>query len=191
MNKNFLVLFFFIVTLNSPVNSRAEAGSQIWAAKALSAPVSSARENLERIGKDFPSSPFAKKAEEELMAMAVARATPKAAAKRTTPASGSSGLHGPPLRKTSPAAGERRDPGTGLAVVQQLRYWSDPSYTRVVIHADQEVRYHHHLLRKDPDLNKPPRLYVDLGNSTIDDGLQTNIPINDDLLSHARAPIYT
>jgi N-acetylmuramoyl-L-alanine amidase len=61
----------------------------------------------------------------------------------------------------------------------------------VVIHGDQEVDYNHHLLRKDPDLNKPPRLYVDLNNSTLDEGLQTNIPINDNLLSHARAARYT
>ena len=150
-----------------------------------------ARENFERIVADFPNSPFAKKAAEELKAMAVVRATPKAAAKRTVPSFGSTELPESKLRKSSPTPGKLRDAGTGLAVVQQLRYWSDPSYTRVVIHADQEVRYHHHLLRKDPDLNKPPRLYVDLGNSTIDKGLQTNIPINDDLLSDARAARYT
>ena len=150
-----------------------------------------ARENFERIVADFPNNPFAQKAEEELKAMAVVRATPKAAAKRTVPSSGSTELPESKLKKSSPAPGKLRDAGTGLAVVQQLRYWSDPSYTRVVIHADQEVGYNHHLLRKDPDLNKPPRLYVDLSNSTIDDGLQTNIPINDDLLSHARAARYT
>lgn len=151
-----------------------------------------ARENFERIVADFPSSPFAKKAEDQLKAMAVARATPKASAKRTVPSSGSTGRPASKLRKSSPVApGNLRDAGTGLAVVRQLRYWSDPGYTRVVIHADQEVDFNHHLLRKDPDLNKPPRLYVDLGNSTIDDRLQTNIPINDDLLSHARAARYT
>ena len=150
-----------------------------------------ARENFERIVEDFPNSPFAKKAEEQLKAMGAVRATPKAAAKLTVPSSGSTELPESKLRKSSPAPGKLRDEGTGLAVVQQLQYWSDPSYTRVVIHADQEVGYNHHLLRKDPELNKPPRLYVDLGNSTIDDGLQTNIPINDDLLSHARAARYT
>jgi N-acetylmuramoyl-L-alanine amidase len=154
--------------------------------------VLSCRKSITVIDQDFPNNPFAKKAEEQLKAMAVARATPKAAAKRTVPSSGSAELPGSKLKKSSAAApGKLRDAGTGLAVVQQLRYWSDSSYTRVVIHADQEVDYNHHLLRKDPDLNKPPRLYVDLGNSTIDDRLQTNIPINDDLLSHARAARYT
>ena len=150
-----------------------------------------ARENFERIVEDFPNSPFAKKAEEQLKAMAVVRATPKAAAKRTVPSFGSTELPESKLRKSSPTPGKLRDAGTGLAVVQQLRYWSNPSYTRVVIHGDQEVDYNHHLLKKNPDLNKPPRLYVDLSNSTLDEGLQTSIPINDDLLSNARAARYT
>jgi N-acetylmuramoyl-L-alanine amidase len=150
-----------------------------------------ARENFERIVADFPNSPFAKKAAEELKAMAVVRATPKAAAKRTVPSFGSTELPESKLRKSSPTPGKLRDAGTGLAVVQQLRYWSNPSYTRVVIHGDQEVDYNHHLLKKNPDLNKPPRLYVDLSNSTLDEGLQTSIPINDDLLSNARAARYT
>jgi N-acetylmuramoyl-L-alanine amidase len=150
-----------------------------------------ARENFERIVADFPNSPFAKKAAEELKAMAVVRATPKAAAKRNVPSFGSTELPESKLRKSSPTPGKLRDAGTGLAVVQQLRYWSNPSYTRVVIHGDQEVDYNHHLLKKNPDLNKPPRLYVDLSNSTLDEGLQTSIPINDDLLSNARAARYT
>jgi N-acetylmuramoyl-L-alanine amidase len=123
--------------------------------------------------------------------MAVVRATPKAAAKRNVPSFGSTELPESKLRKSSPTPGKLRDAGTGLAVVQQLRYWSNPSYTRVVIHGDQEVDYNHHLLKKNPDLNKPPRLYVDLSNSTLDEGLQTSIPINDDLLSNARAARYT
>ncbi len=79
----------------------------------------------------------------------------------------------------------------GLAVVHGIRYWSNSSYTRVVVDADREVDFIHHLLKKDPDLNKPPRLYVDLSHSTLDEGLQTSTPINDDLLSHARVARYT
>jgi N-acetylmuramoyl-L-alanine amidase len=79
----------------------------------------------------------------------------------------------------------------GLAVVTGIRYWSDSSYTRVVVDADRKADFIHHLLKEDPDLNKPPRLYVDLSGSTIAQGLQTRIPINDELLSHARAGQYT
>jgi N-acetylmuramoyl-L-alanine amidase len=150
-----------------------------------------AQENFEKILKDFPDSPFAEKAEEELRAISGARPTPKTAIRHTAPKSAE--VSEPQLKGRSPSAPSKpgRVDEQGLAVVQQLRYWSDSSYTRVVIHADQEVGYNHHLLKKDPDLNKPPRLYVDLSNSTLDEGLQTSIPINDDLLSNARAARYT
>jgi N-acetylmuramoyl-L-alanine amidase len=93
------------------------------------------------------------------------------------------GLLGTPA--TGPAAARR------LAVVKAIRYWSNSSYTRVVVDADREVDFIHHLLNKDPDLNKPPRLYVDLSRSTIAEGLQTSISINDDLMSNVRSSRYT
>ena len=93
------------------------------------------------------------------------------------------GLLGTPM--TGPAAARR------LAVVKGIRYWSNSSCTRVVVDADREVDFIHHLLRKDPDLNKPPRLYLDLSRSTIAEGLQTSISINDDLMSNVRASRYT
>jgi N-acetylmuramoyl-L-alanine amidase len=149
-----------------------------------------AQENFEKILKEFPDSPFAEKATEELEAIAAARPKPKTASKRTAPEPDE--VSEPQLKKPFSAPSKLlRTEEPGLAVVQQVRYWSDPSYTRVVIHADQEVVFNHHLLKKNPDLNKPPRLYVDLSNSTIDEGLQTSIPINDDLLSNARAARYT
>jgi N-acetylmuramoyl-L-alanine amidase len=148
-----------------------------------------AQENFEKILSDFPDSPFAEKAAEELKAIAAASPKPKKAVGHAAP--GSIGKPESRQKGLSPAPNKSRSAEQSLAVVQQLRYWSDSSYTRVVIHADQEVGFNHHLLRKDPDLNKPPRLYVDLSNSTIDDGLQTNIPINDELLSQARAARYT
>jgi N-acetylmuramoyl-L-alanine amidase len=79
----------------------------------------------------------------------------------------------------------------GLAVVQDLRHWSNPNYTRVVVYVDRETDFAHRLLKKDPAIEKPPRLYVDLSNSTLGGGKQKTIPINDDLLSDARAARYT
>jgi len=79
----------------------------------------------------------------------------------------------------------------GLAVVQDVRHWSNPNYTRVVVYLDRETDFVHRLLKKDPTIDKPPRLYVDLSNATMGDGKQKNIPINDDLLSDARAARYT
>ncbi|UCD89017.1 MAG: N-acetylmuramoyl-L-alanine amidase [Desulfobacterales bacterium] len=71
--------------------------------------------------------------------------------------------------------------------VKGLRFWSNPSYTRVVIDADQETTYTHRLLKKDVSIQKPQRLYVDLNNSRLGQDLKKFIPINDNLLSDVRA----
>ena len=94
----------------------------------------------------------------------------------------------PPLEKTSRSS-ETAD--SKLNTVSGLRYWSNPNYTRIVIDAEKETTYEHRLLKKDPSINKPQRLYVDLDRSRLADGLQKIIPINDNLLSDARAGQYT
>jgi N-acetylmuramoyl-L-alanine amidase len=78
-----------------------------------------------------------------------------------------------------------------IVTITGLRYWSNPSYTRIVIDADKDTTYNHRLLRKDPSIQKPKRLYVDLQNSRLGDGIKKTIPINDDLLSDARAGQFT
>ncbi|MBC2693683.1 MAG: N-acetylmuramoyl-L-alanine amidase [Desulfobacteraceae bacterium] len=78
-----------------------------------------------------------------------------------------------------------------VVTITGLRYWSNPSYTRIVIDADKDTIYNHRLLRKDTSIQKPKRLYVDLQNSRLGDGIKKTIPINDDLLSDARAGQFT
>ena len=72
-----------------------------------------------------------------------------------------------------------------------LRFWSNPSYTRVVIDANSEISYSHRLLKKDTAIRKPHRLYIDLSNSRLGKDIKKYIPINDNLLSDARAGQYT
>jgi len=72
-----------------------------------------------------------------------------------------------------------------------LRFWSNPSYTRIVIDADNETGYTHRLLKKDPSIQKPQRLFVDLDNSRLGKDTTKKIPINDNLLSDVRAGQYT
>jgi N-acetylmuramoyl-L-alanine amidase len=79
----------------------------------------------------------------------------------------------------------------GMGTVDDLRFWSNPNYTRIVIDASRETSYHHHLLKKDPSINKPPRLYVDLKESRLGKNIRKKIPINDDLLLDARAGQFT
>jgi len=152
-----------------------------------------ARENFEKIVKELPDSPYAAKASKELLSMTPTRAAPEAVARRLAsppPAPALSEPAAPPTDTVAQSA-KAAPGGEGLAVVQDLQHWSNPNYTRVVVYVDRETDFTHRLLKKDPSLDKPPRLYVDLGNSTLGGGKQKTIPINDDLLSDARAARYT
>jgi N-acetylmuramoyl-L-alanine amidase len=77
------------------------------------------------------------------------------------------------------------------STVTGLRYWSNPTYTRVVIDASRETSFTHRLLKKDPAINKPQRLYVDLKNSIQGKNIEKFTPINDNLLRDVRAGQYT
>ncbi|UCD83171.1 MAG: N-acetylmuramoyl-L-alanine amidase [Desulfobacterales bacterium] len=92
---------------------------------------------------------------------------------------------------TGSSAQDGRPLNNGMGTVENLRFWSNPNYTRVVIDASHETSYYHNLLRKDPALNKPQRLYVDLKGTRLGDNIKKTIPINDDLLTNARAGQYT
>jgi len=77
------------------------------------------------------------------------------------------------------------------STITGLRYWSNPTYTRVVIDASRETSFTHRLLKKDPAINKPQRLYVDLKNSIQGKNIEKFTPINDNLLRDVRAGQYT
>jgi N-acetylmuramoyl-L-alanine amidase len=91
------------------------------------------------------------------------------------------------VNNDTPADGEE----TGLTTVNNIRHWSTPTYTRVVIDLDKPVDYSDHLLKKDPGLDKPRRLYLDIKNSRVGKEIETTIPIKDGLLKTARAGQYT
>jgi N-acetylmuramoyl-L-alanine amidase len=79
----------------------------------------------------------------------------------------------------------------GDAHITDLRFWSNPEYTRIVINATQDRTFSHHLLKKDPELNIPfQRLYVDIPQARMGKGVAEHTPINDDLLKQARAGQY-
>jgi N-acetylmuramoyl-L-alanine amidase len=77
------------------------------------------------------------------------------------------------------------------SVMTDLRIWSNPEYTRIVVNVDHERAYSHRLLNKDPDINKPfQRLYVDVEQTRMGKGIAEHTPINDNLLIQARAGQY-
>lgn len=82
----------------------------------------------------------------------------------------------------------KEDTTVGDTTVTDLRFWSSPEYTRVVVNADRERKYTHKLLKKDPALNVPfQRLYVDIDQARLGRNVPDHTPINDDLLKQARA----
>ena len=87
--------------------------------------------------------------------------------------------------------GEKAPSSNGLTLVQDIRHWSTPNYTRVVIDLNQPVKYSSHLLKKDSKLKKPRRLYLDLEGTRVGSEIESSIPIKDGLLQRARAGQYT
>jgi len=88
----------------------------------------------------------------------------------------------PPPESASPS---------GDSVITDLRVWSNPEYTRIVVNVGHERNYSHRLLNKDPDINKPfQRLYVDVEQTRLGKNLAEHTPINDNLLIQARAGQY-
>jgi N-acetylmuramoyl-L-alanine amidase len=79
----------------------------------------------------------------------------------------------------------------GTVVVKELRYWSNPSYTRVVIDTTGPAEFNHNLLKSDPKSGKPPRLYIDLQDSRLHQELSRQITIDDNLLKDIRAGQFT
>jgi N-acetylmuramoyl-L-alanine amidase len=71
-----------------------------------------------------------------------------------------------------------------------IRHWSNPSYTRVVVDLSRKADFKYHLLKKDPSINKPRRLYIDIKGAALAKVLKKSIPIGDGLLKSVRAGQY-
>jgi len=78
---------------------------------------------------------------------------------------------------------------TGTVRVTDVKHWSNPEYSRVVVYAKGKISYEKHLLKRDTALGKPPRMYIDL-KGTIPPSLCNPIPIGDGLLQQARVGQY-
>lgn len=79
--------------------------------------------------------------------------------------------------------------GGGHALVTDIRYWSNPDYTRIVVTLDREVGFAHHKLRRDHVGALPERIYIDFNGARIAPGVK-DIPIGDGLLKVARVGQY-
>jgi len=145
---------------------------------------------LHQVETNFPSSRYRSRARNEIRQLS---GQMPSLSSGKAPGAGSAD---PPSDKMQAAGMAESEPstkpsGTGECTVTGLRYWSNPNYTRIVIDADQEATFRHKLLKKDPAIQKPQRLYIDLENSHLGKNARKTIPINDNLLSDARAGQHT
>jgi N-acetylmuramoyl-L-alanine amidase len=147
-------------------------------------------DNFERIKKRYPKSAYNKKA-----AILIKKpGTKKPATKEPTTKENSYSKKKKAALKAISKNVEKKPhkkPFVKSVTVTGLRFWSNPNYTRVVIDTDKETSYFHHLLKKDPSIKKPQRLYIDFENSILGKNIEKIIPIDDDLLSGARAGQFT
>ncbi|MDD2335793.1 MAG: N-acetylmuramoyl-L-alanine amidase [Geobacteraceae bacterium] len=79
--------------------------------------------------------------------------------------------------------------GPPQALVTDLRYWSNPDYTRIVITLDREVTFTPHKLRCDNQVSLPERIYIDFAGARIAPGVK-DVSIGDGLLKSARVGQY-
>ncbi|MDF1535782.1 MAG: N-acetylmuramoyl-L-alanine amidase [bacterium] len=90
----------------------------------------------------------------------------------------------------------RQEPVETVAVtgdkvnISDIKYWSNPDYTRVVVYGSGKMAFSENQLKKDPVTGKPPRLYVDIMGAAIPRSLCETIPIADGLLLQARVAQY-
>ena len=111
----------------------------------------------------------------------------KKAAVTTPPGKGSRGK----LRRVvSIPAGTPPKSGHGtVAIVKEMRHWSNPDYTRIAITIDREVKFEPHQLPLSTDANTPSRIYIDISAGRIGPGVR-DIQIGDGLLKTARIAQY-
>lgn len=132
----------------------------------------------ERLCKRFPKSPRAKEA--GALLAKIGRPEDNAPAEKT--AADAKAEERPKL--------ERTPVSKGLHEVKDIRAWSNSDYTRVVIDAEDQAPFKEHLLKKDPDIKKPKRLYIDIFQSRLGPNLRDPIPVMDGLLRYVRAGQY-
>jgi len=145
-------------------------------------------DSFERITKRFPKSRYRARATQELADLSKKKQSPPQVVKKEPDNQISKASPETPVPQIEP---EKKPASySGYSTISGLRFWSNPGYTRIVIDADEETSYVHNLLKQDPSINKPQRLYIDLDKSRLHGTTNKTIPINDNLLIDVRAAQY-
>lgn len=162
---------------------------------------------LKRIRRRYPGSAYSRRAEPLLRKIAVnsdavekeqdPKPAPVKVSKKRITRNDDKDTADPSNSKSKVDADEGGSEGdsegdNGRAKITDLRFWSNPDYTRVVIDAETERQFNYRLLNRDPSINIPfKRLYIDIKNSKLPDSVPSQTAIEDDLLKQARAGQHT
>ncbi len=79
---------------------------------------------------------------------------------------------------------------SGKFHVSDVKYWSNPNYTRVVVYGSGQLNFKKHSLKRDPVTGKPPRIYIDMKGAVLPKGIDNSLAIRDGLLNQARIAQY-
>ncbi|RNC69647.1 MAG: N-acetylmuramoyl-L-alanine amidase [Desulfuromonadales bacterium] len=88
-----------------------------------------------------------------------------------------------------PAEGNEGQVAGARGAVNDIRYWSNPDYSRVAITVDREVRYEAHQIKQNVSDPYPSRIYLDLMGARLSPGVR-DLPIGDGFLKTARVAQY-
>ncbi len=147
---------------------------------------------LNRIIKRYPSSTDRDMAEKLLLSASskqpsqsnLSQSDSTSASKKSSDSDSDKGNSG------SPKFSDISSSSNANGYITDLRYWTTPDYTRVVINVSDERRYVYQLLDENPSTHQPKRLYLDIKKSLLGKNLPSHTRINDDLLLQARAAQY-
>lgn len=67
-----------------------------------------------------------------------------------------------------------------------VRYTSSDEYTRVVLELDEQTTFRYKLLKPAPEYNRPHRLYIDLTDTRLSNGVSRKTEVSDGILRQIR-----
>ena len=148
-----------------------------------------AREQWQRLLRDFPKSDMRERARAGLQDLSPPK-TPKSAWKKQIP------RKKPKVTKAQYRQGGSRKPPVGvvktkkvnrkgLSRVVDLRHWSSPTYTRVVIDLDRETEFTKGILKDRHNSKKTKSIYLNLADTMIPE-ITREVQINDGILQRVK-----
>ncbi|MFP4236219.1 MAG: N-acetylmuramoyl-L-alanine amidase [Desulfonatronovibrio sp.] len=77
------------------------------------------------------------------------------------------------------------------ARLERIRHWSNDEYTRVVLDLDSPADYFHKLLKPDPELGTPHRLFIDLEQTRVSKDTHAEENVADGILRRIRSAQFS